>query len=37
MPFPSFRALLCGLSLLGASSAFAQALHTVQLQELTWT
>lgn len=37
MPFPSCRALLCGLLLLGASSAFAQTPHTVQLQELTWT
>jgi len=37
MSLPLFRALACGLLLLGASTAFAQAPHTVQLQELSWT
>jgi creatinine amidohydrolase len=38
MPYPSLRALLSGLLLLGAHTvAFAQAPHTVQLEDLTWT
>lgn len=38
MPYPSLRALLCGLLLLGAhGAAFAQAPRTVQLEDLTWT
>jgi len=37
MPSLSLRALACGLLLLGASTAFAQTPHTVQLQDLTWT
>lgn len=37
MPYPSLRALLCGLLLLGAHVAHAQAPKTVELQDLTWT
>ncbi|AIF48762.1 creatininase family protein [Dyella japonica] len=37
MPYPSLRALLCGVLLLGAHAAFAQTPRTVQLEDLTWT
>jgi len=37
MPYPSLRALLCGLLLLGAQAAHAQTPRTVQLADLTWT